>query len=534
MNPNGNNGAASSMSPGFSLGMNANSQAQAVSRSQNENQGGSQLANRAHVQANQGQTVSRSQASHVPFQVQQQGQGQSRVHPGSQGSGQVGVVSSPPAPTPGSGSSGSVKRPSQRPGSKLQASSNANTGSLLKTVELAPAARRKKRKISEKVIPDRIAALLPESELYIQLLEYEARVDAALARKKLDILDYMKNPPYYQEKLRVFVFNTFANQMKMSSENVNTEAPSWTLKIMGKILDDSTSSTSSGVVHRSHLSHPKFSSFFKRITIYLDKNLYPENHVISWENSSSATLHEGFEVKRKGDKEFTATIRLELNCVPEKFKLSTTLSQVLGIEVETRAKVVTALWHYVKFKRLQDPNDPSVFICDPLLRKLFGEEKIKFTAASQKLSQHLFPLQPLQFEHRVKLSGSNPSGNTCYDVVIDVPLPLQQEMSSFLTSMEKCQDIDAYDDTIAAAVKKIHEHHRRRAFFLGFSHSPAEFVNTLAASQSKDLKVVAGDAIRDAEKEGRSEFFNQSWVKDAVVQYLNRKTAAGTDTSKTT
>lgn len=533
MNPNGNNGAASSMSPGFNLGMNASSQVQAASRSQNEIQGGSQLANRAHVQANQGQTVSRSQASHVPFQVQQQGQGQgqSRAHTGSQVSAQVGVVSSPPGQTPGSGS---AKRSSQRPGSKPQASSNANTGSLLKTVELAPAARRKKRKISEKIIPDRIAALLPESGLYTQLLEYEARLDAALARKKLDILDYMKNPPYYQEKLRVFVFNSFANQMKTSSENVNTEAPSWTLKIMGKILDDSTSSTSSRVVHRHRLSHPKFSSFFKRITIYLDKSLYPENHVISWENSGSATLHEGFEVKRKGDMEFTATIRLELNCVPEKFKLSTTLSQVLGIEVETRAKVVTALWHYVKFKRLQDPNDPSLFICDFLLRKLFGEEKIKFTAASQKLSQHLFPLQPLQFEHRVKLSGSNPSGNTCYDVVVDVPLPLQQEMSSFLTSMEKCQDIDAYNDTIAAAVKKIHEHHRRRAFFLGFSHSPAEFVNTLVASQRKDLKVVAGDAIRDAEKEGRSEFFNQSWVEDAVVQYLNRKTAAGTDTSKTT
>ncbi|GAB2232779.1 hypothetical protein Droror1_Dr00011834 [Drosera rotundifolia] len=85
MNPNGNNGATSSMSPGFNLGMNASSQVQAASRSQNENQGGSQLANRTHVQANQGQTVSRRQASHVPFQVQQQGQGQgqSRAHTGS-------------------------------------------------------------------------------------------------------------------------------------------------------------------------------------------------------------------------------------------------------------------------------------------------------------------------------------------------------------------------------------------------------------------------------------------------------------------
>ena len=222
-------------------------------------------------------------------------------------------------------------------------------------------------------------------------------------------------------------------------------------------------------------------------------------------------LHEGFEVKRKGDKEFTVSIRLEMNYVPEKFKLSPALIEVLGIEVDTRPRIIAAVWHYVKARKLQNPSDPSTFACDPPLRKVFGEEKMKFAMVPQKISQHLSSPQPIHLEHKIKLSGSNPSGSACYDVMVDVPLPLQKEMAAFLANTEKHKEIDACDEAICAAIKKIHEHRRRRAFFLGFSQSPVEFINALIASQSKDLKLVAGEASRSAEKERRSEFYNQAW-----------------------
>ncbi|KAL2934486.1 SWI/SNF complex component SNF12-like protein [Bienertia sinuspersici] len=220
-------------------------------------------------------------------------------------------------------------------------------------------------------------------------------------------------------------------------------------------------------------SYPKFSPFFKKITINLDQTLYPDNHVILWGNSRSSTLHEGFEIKRKGDKEFTAIIKLEMNYVPERYKLSPALSQALGVEVETRSRIMIALWHYVRVKKLQDPNDAAVFSCDPPLRKVFGDEKVK--------------------------------------ICFDIPFPLEKDTSAFLERMEKCREIDEYDNAIVDAIKKINEHCQRRAFFLGFSQSPAEFVGTLIASQDRDLKVVAGDAIRDVEKERQSGFFNQPW-----------------------
>jgi SWI/SNF-related matrix-associated actin-dependent regulator of chromatin subfamily D len=68
-----------------------------------------------------------------------------------------------------------------------------------------------------------------------------------------------------------------------------------------------------------------------------------------------------------------------------------------------------------------------------------------------------------------------------------------------------------YDDLITSSIRKINEHLRRRAFFLGFSHSPVDFINGLIASQSRDLKMVVGQVGRNAEKERRSDFYNQPW-----------------------
>ncbi|XP_021888240.1 SWI/SNF complex component SNF12 homolog [Carica papaya] len=248
-----------------------------------------------------------------------------------------------------------------------------------------------------------------------------------------------------------------------------------------------------------------------------------------WEQARSPAPHEGFEVKRKGDQEFTVNIRLEMNYVPEKFKLSPALMEVLGIEVDTRPRIIAAIWHYVKARKLQNPNDPSFFSCDVALQKVFGEEKMKFTMVSQKISQHLTPPPPIHLEHKIKLSGSSPAGTACYDVLVDVPFPIQRELSILLANAEKNKEIEACEEAICATIRKIHEHRRRRAFFLGFSQSPVEFINALMESQSRDLKLVAGEGSRNAEKERRSDFFNQPWVEDAVIRYLNRKPAPGND-----
>ncbi|VAH47202.1 unnamed protein product [Triticum turgidum subsp. durum] len=415
----------------------------------------------------------------------------------------MGAASSPQTPlmaaaAAAASAAASAKRPPQKPPSRPPApTSNAAAASMAAaykaansgSVDLTPAARRnKKRKLPEKQLPDRVAALLPESALYTQLLEFEARVDAALARKKVDIQEALKTPPSLQRTLRIYVFNTFANQAPRTiPPPKNGDPPTWSLKIIGRVLEDGAELDPASVVPKHNPVYPKFSSFFKRVTIALDSSLYPENPLIVWENARSAAPQEGFEVKRKGDKEFLANIRLEMNYNPEKFKLSQPLMEVLGVEVDTRARVIAALW------------------------------------------QHLAPPPPINLEHKIKLSGNGANSSACYDVLVDVPFPLQKEMTAFLANTEKHKDIEACDEVISASIKKIHEHRRRRAFFLGFSQSPVEFINALIASQSKDLKLVAGEASRNIERERRADFYNQPWVEDAVIRYLNRKPPGGND-----
>ncbi|KAJ6672252.1 SWI/SNF-RELATED MATRIX-ASSOCIATED ACTIN-DEPENDENT REGULATOR OF CHROMATIN SUBFAMILY D [Salix viminalis] len=137
-----------------------------------------------------------AQAAHAQFQSQIQLANQSIAQLQNVNSGNVGVKS-PPVATPSSTSAKKSHKPPSRPSG---GSSNANMGSLFKTMELTPAAHRKKRKLHEKEIPEKVAALLPESTLYTQLLEFEARVDAAMARKKTDIQESLKTPPLCSEE----------------------------------------------------------------------------------------------------------------------------------------------------------------------------------------------------------------------------------------------------------------------------------------------------------------------------------------------
>lgn len=465
-------------------------------------------AQQAHVQAQaQAAHAAQVQAAHAQFQAQLQAQGIALSPAQNAVLGNLGS-SSPSFSSPGNMN---AKRLSQKPPVRPPGVPMPSIISPLKTMDLTPAARRKKQKLPEKQLQDRVAAILPESALYTQLLEFEARVDAALSRKKVDIQEALKSPPCVQKTLRIYVFNTFADQIRTIPKKPSAEPPTWTLKIVGRILEDGIDPDQPGVVQKSNPLYPKFSYFFKRVTIMLDQRLYPDNHMIVWDHSRSPATHEGFEVKRRGDKEFTVTIRLEMNYLPEKFKLSPALMEVLGIEVDTRPRIIAAIWHYVKARKLQNPEDPSFFNCDPPLQKVFGEAKMKFTMVSQKISQHLSPPQPIVLEHKIKLSGNSPAGTACYDVVVDVPFPIQRELNALLANAEKNKEIEACDESICAAIRKIHEHRRRRAFFLGFSQSPVEFINALIESQSKDLKLAAGEASRSAEKERRADFFNQPW-----------------------
>eukprot|EP00850_Spirogloea_muscicola_P017254 SM000146S00974 [mRNA] locus=s146:287898:289094:+ [translate_table: standard] len=266
--------------------------------------------------------------------------------------------------------------------------------------------------------------------------------------------------------------------------------------------------------------------------------------MVHWEAAAAtagggSAAVDGFEVQRQGREEFTARVTLELADAPERFRLSPGLAVIVGSPSATRPRALAALWHYVRDRRLQDAGDPAAVACDGPLRQLFGgEARLRLASFSARLAPHLLPLEPVELQHRVTLDPAcpAPAADVCYDIPVDIPHPLQRDMVAFLAGAERHQNLDVLDEHIARLAARLGEHRRRHAFFSGFSQSPVDFIRALIASQSRDLRIAAtgasgagGRSAAAAARERRCNFYNQPWVEDAVVRYLQRRVVSGTD-----
>ncbi|XP_067887129.1 SWI/SNF-related matrix-associated actin-dependent regulator of chromatin subfamily D member 3-like [Heterodontus francisci] len=67
----------------------------------------------------------------------------------------------------------------------------------------------KRRKMADKILPQRIRELVPESQAYMDLLAFERKLDQTIMRKRVDIQEALKRPIKQKRKLRLYISNTF-------------------------------------------------------------------------------------------------------------------------------------------------------------------------------------------------------------------------------------------------------------------------------------------------------------------------------------
>merc|ERR1712136_432758 len=67
---------------------------------------------------------------------------------------------------------------------------------------------KKKKKLADKILPQKVRDLVPESQAYMDLLAFERKLDATIMRKRLDIQEALKGPMKLKRKLRIFISNT--------------------------------------------------------------------------------------------------------------------------------------------------------------------------------------------------------------------------------------------------------------------------------------------------------------------------------------
>ncbi|XP_029313520.1 SWI/SNF-related matrix-associated actin-dependent regulator of chromatin subfamily D member 3b isoform X2 [Cottoperca gobio] len=374
----------------------------------------------------------------------------------------------------------------------------------------------KRRKMADKILPQRIRELVPESQAYMDLLAFERKLDQTIMRKRVDIQEALKRPMKQKRKLRLYISNTF-NPARPDADDSDGSIASWELRVEGKLLDDPGK------------QKKKFSSFFKSLVIELDKDLYgPDNHLVEsmygglllqWHRTATTQETDGFQVKRPGDVSVRCTLLLMLDYQPPQFKLDPRLARLLGIHTQTRSCIIQALWQYVKTNKLQDSHDKEYINCDKYFQQIFDCPRLKFSEIPQRLTNLLLPPDPIVINHVISVDPNDQKKTACYDIDVEVEDPLKGQMSSFLLSTANQQEIASLDNKIHETIESINQLKIQRDFMLSFSRDPKGYIQDWLKSQSRDLKLMT-DVVGNPEEERMAEFYHEPWSQEAVSRYF--------------
>lgn len=278
----------------------------------------------------------------------------------------------------------------------------------------ADAARRTKQP-TDRTIPDELAEVVVGDgvQRYDQLRAVERRLDATMMRKRLDVNDNV-NRRYTRRDglLRVWIRNTAEGQpWQVTEEGMalgedgfdfgDSSAATFRVKIEGRFEDDEAAhdgvdkgksrnaqaaeddgQASTAETKATPARRPRFSHFFKSITIDFDRNpaLQPDGYnAIEWRKTStgsnvdSANSEASFdtlEFERKGDENINITISLVRDEWPERCKLSPALAEILDSDEEDMLTVLHGIWEYARAMGLQEDEDKRNIRCDEPLRRV--------------------------------------------------------------------------------------------------------------------------------------------------------------------
>lgn len=257
--------------------------------------------------------------------------------------------------------------------------------------------------------------------------------------------------------------------------------PSWNLRIEGRLLEPSFRSRASNARAAQQTSDrigaQKFSNLVKSCVVELqrDPHLYPaEENLVEWHrpNPTAATSSgpkdgfenpliaaaepglDGFEIKRKGSEPVKVKIALYLAHTPERYALAPELAVLLDIREETRQGVISALWAYIKDRKLLDERDRRVVRCDAELARFFRTDQIAFHHIPEVINRHLHPLPPVMLEYWVRTDVDVNKHSSAYDIEFEMDdwsIRQRQErvLSLFDGSSEKAREIADLDEKVS-------------------------------------------------------------------------------------
>ncbi|KAE8225280.1 hypothetical protein CF319_g1951 [Tilletia indica] len=483
--------------------------------------------------------------------------------------------------------------------------------------ELADVLRAAKRsRPTDRSLPATLRKSVPESAFYYDLQLLERKLDWTISRKRAEIADSITKPVRIKRTLRIFISNTCANQPFQTTSSKTqsgadgadaagasapgadgcgssapVDAPSWTLRIQGRLLEPAYRSRANAALMTqaaaSRIGANRFSNLISSMTVEIqrDQSLHPDSsNVIEWHRpipqsaphastaltigqpggtggpgsgpqgstSGPATSTEppllattepsldGFEIRRLGSQPVKVRIVIYLAHTPEQYSLAPELADLLDIRQATRADVISALWAYIRDRRLLDDKDRRKIRCDAKLTALFKVETIAFHHVPEVVNRFLSPVHPVVLEYYVRTDKAEHKSPVAYDVEVEmedqnVRARQHEVLRKFDHSTDLSKQVLDLDDEIAQAAGSLQSHSATAAFLSSFARDPQVHLRTWLSSQARDLDAIIGaTALGGASGAGvgigkeelrRSENFRGAWVDEAVIVHEGQRLA---------
>lgn len=430
------------------------------------------------------------------------------------------------------------------------------------------AAKRRANKPTDKNIPEGVEDLVLGDgvQQYKRLREVERKLDAVMMRKRLDIQDSAQHSAKRYKTMQVWISNTVENQpwqartleTDMFDFNTGVEA-TYKVKIEGRLLDDDDlddatdygsddenfgislhqrndedsmdqddETPQQSVKPATMHTRTKFSHFFKAITVDFDrgKNLQPDAATqIEWKKplgQLNVPLRpeadfDCLEFERKGDENINCTINFYRDEIPERFRLSKELGELLDTEEEDRAAIIVGIWEYVKAMNLQQDEEKRLIQCDDRLRALFKADTFFFPELTTLITPHISPLAPLPLPYTIRVDPSFHSSPTPPATIYALRLPTPSPLPALKAPIAYLnphptphptphatvlRQLSLYDDHLALLVSAIAHSKAKHAFLSEMSRDPVGFVNRWVKSQKRDMEVIVGEAGKGEEAMG--------------------------------
>lgn len=414
---------------------------------------------------------------------------------------------------------------------------------------LTATAYEKRSKPADRTPTARLEDILPANSPYFELSQWEKQIDSHIMAKQMRVADAAFKGPKVKRMLRVMVYNLANDQPEVKGNNgktvqsgpyavfstdnndgdllaaaasVNTSTtssssiPSWTLCIEGKL--------EAKAGRPSTASTKKFSHFIRSIIVQIGDNQGED--VVEWRRTSASQEFDGFEIKRRGDKNVPVKILIEVENKPERFKLSSELSSLLnGLAVSTKPHIVMAMWRYVKLNKLQESDEKKVINCDKALKDLFSVDKCTFSDLPALLTPHLSPVDPIEIDYTVIVDNGETVnyGPNIYELEVDLDdwSRLNRNVIGSNPNLYNLQlDMDSASVRLRELAESLRANVHNLKLLQDFSHDPISFIRSHYQAQCEDINAILGDARVNVGDLFKADRFRQEDVELAVKDMM--------------